>query len=318
MDTDKQRIIVVANKWWECDPMMNVLLHEQARPAQLGWPVSLNHPRQRPLKPSPETAPAPRAVFRMSSLDVEVWCISDLLEHLPDTADVQSSTEVKMRYLPRIFEDKRPALIIAFGTAGYPDNATQNGSVVIGSKVFMHDAHPKGENPNSKWESKLFDAVISSGITAEQFNALTVIETSPKVSVLSRLIIEPLNPAPQTLLLARHDYVAVGAVNVTDYSEYAATDAKALAAFAQNENISLARSLETTHGIIRCLSEAPFIFISGITDRVGHFAEEVAPRTYAQNFVAAHNAGIVLAWLLGRANDLHTKPSSASTSKDST
>lgn len=59
-------------------------------------------------------------------------------------------------------------------------------------------------------------------------------------------------------------------------------------------------SNETTHGLIRLQSDAPFLFISGITDTLGSFNAEVAPRPYSQNFAAAHNAGVVAAWLLPR------------------
>ena len=65
---------------------------------------------------------------------------------------------------------------------------------------------------------------------------------------------------------------------------------------------AVGRSLETTHGLIRVQADAPFIFISGITDRVGHFDDEVGSRSYAQNTVAAHNAGIVLAWMIPKVN----------------
>ena len=60
----------------------------------------------------------------------------------------------------------------------------------------------------------------------------------------------------------------------------------------------LNRSVETTHGVIRSLSEAPFLYVSGITDTEGLFDFEVTPRVYAQNHVAAHNAAIALVWLL--------------------
>src|SRR5688572_19567883 len=44
-----KRVVVIANKWWECEPLMFVLLHNNARPhATLGWPSQLNHPRPRP------------------------------------------------------------------------------------------------------------------------------------------------------------------------------------------------------------------------------------------------------------------------------
>jgi hypothetical protein len=304
----KKRVVVVANKWWECDPMMNVLLHDQARDSKtLGWPDPLNHPRRRTQAPLPEDpSPKPRAVFHMTNIDAEIWCISDLLEHLPDVPKFQSSSEVKMKYLQRIIAAAKeaPALVVAFGTAGYPDNTTQNGSVVVGTNVFMFNAHPNGENPDSNWMTGPFETVIGSTIDPALFNALTVVETSPVPTVLGRFIVEPLNPAPSNMLLARHDYVAVGAVNVTDYSEYAKTDEASLKAFVTRNNVSLARSLETTHGLIRQQSDAPFVFVSGITDRVGHFSEEVAPRTYAQNIVAAHNGGIVVAWMLVRANAL--------------
>jgi hypothetical protein len=84
---------------------------------------------------------------------------------------------------------------------------------------------------------------------------------------------------------------------VTDNAEY---ERDRLAAFADRcpSSKAKAKSLETTHGLIRAQSNAPFMFVSGITDRVGHFHEEVDPSPYAQNTVAAHNAGIVLAWML--------------------
>jgi hypothetical protein len=58
--------------------------------------------------------------------------------------------------------------------------------------------------------------------------------------------------------------------------------------------------VETTHGVIRSCTEAPFAFLSGIVDRVGHFEDDVQPLVDAQNFVGAHNAGIVGAVVVGR------------------
>jgi hypothetical protein len=120
----KKRIIVVANKWWECDPIMFVLLsgYTQLTPA-LDWPGSLNHPHHRPdkTKPAPKLAlPMPRATFTISNISVEIWCISDLLEHLPDKQEYQSSSEVKMGLLSRIFTGQEPDLVIAIGTTAFP------------------------------------------------------------------------------------------------------------------------------------------------------------------------------------------------------
>ena len=45
----RKRVLVIVNKWYECDPVMAVLLNDNARPASyLGWPTQLNPPRKRP------------------------------------------------------------------------------------------------------------------------------------------------------------------------------------------------------------------------------------------------------------------------------
>src|SRR5688500_10440701 len=123
----RKRVLVVVNKWWECDPLMAVLLHNQARPAaelgERGWPRELHHPRERPNQkklPLKDPHPRPRAVFNLERVDAEVWCISDLLEHLPDEPKYQSSSERKAERAPLIFEGAEPDLVIAVGTAGYP------------------------------------------------------------------------------------------------------------------------------------------------------------------------------------------------------
>ncbi len=57
---------------------------------------------------------------------------------------------------------------------------------------------------------------------------------------------------------------------------------------------SVAISLETTFGVIRAQFTAPFIFVGGVVDRVGHFEDDVRPRNYAQKMVASHNLGVAL------------------------
>jgi hypothetical protein len=298
----KKRVVVVVNKWWECDPVINVLLNDNARPASLlGWPNPLNHPRQRPNQdklPDENPSPMPRAFFNLKNTTAEVWCISDLLEHYADKPNFQSSSELKARYLPKIFTGQDADFVVAVGTAGYPGIYSENGSVVVGTKIFMHNGHPNSENPDSNWSEGPFDTLLDSALSETAFNQITIIETSPKPSVMDRFVVPPLNPTSYGKLIARYDYVALGDLNVTKYTEYAAKDEETLKAFTDRYNVSLASSLETTHGLIRKQSDAPFIFVSGISDRVGHFDDEVGPRTYAQNTSAAHNAGVVVAWIL--------------------
>jgi hypothetical protein len=58
-------------------------------------------------------------------------------------------------------------------------------------------------------------------------------------------------------------------------------------------------SIDTTLALIRAKTEpAPFLFISGIANELGFMNRDVVDIEYSENFVASHNAGIVLAWLL--------------------
>src|SRR6266436_925148 len=154
-----RRVIVVANKWWEVDPVLFVLLHDWCRPAEaLSWPSLNRHPRPRSTRPfQEEPNPKPRAVFQISRGQVEIWCVSDLLEHLP--SKYQSSSEKKAEQLPRIFEGSEPSLVIALGTAALPEPPSSNGCVVVGCQVFMHNFHPDGTNPHSNWSQGPFDSV---------------------------------------------------------------------------------------------------------------------------------------------------------------
>jgi hypothetical protein len=90
----------------------------------------------------------------------------------------------------------------------------------------------------------------------------------------------------------------LGVVNITNYDDYVWADARAVEAFKVAASAAQIGSIETTHGVIRSVSPAPFLFVSGITDTEGLFDYQVTPRVYAQNFVAAHNAGLALSWLL--------------------
>ena len=303
----KKRIVVVANKWWECDPVLSALLNNNARPVQaLGWPQWLQTVRARPNQahlPPENPAPAPRAIFALSHTDVELWCVSDLLEHTPDQGRYQSSSQQKALQLPKIFQSRPADLLISVGTAAFPDaGRTQNGNVTIGTRVFMHNGHPNGENPDSNWQSGPFDKLIDGGLDEDSFRRITAFDSSMKPTIADRFLVPPLNPADGSLLCDASS-VALGTLNVTDPAEYDKADKATIAAYGQAANPAKAVSLETTHGLIRVQSEAPFLFVSGIVNRVGFFAQEVAPRSYSQNTAGANNAGVALGWLLARIDD---------------
>jgi hypothetical protein len=299
-----KRVMVVINKWWECDPALFAMLNDNARPSGSPWPTSLQPPRQRPDNkhlPPEDPKPAPRAVFPYNNFQAEVWCISDVLEHLDSS--LQSSSEQKAKYLPKMFSHgPTPDLVIAVGTAEFPDAAiSENGNVVIGTNVFMVNGHPDGSNPLSNWTVGPFERLIDSKLPRPLFEQLIKFDIP---TACNRFLAVPLTPAATPWVVADYINVALGAVNVTDYSEYGLIDPTTAKTFWSKVQGAKAASIETTHGIIRVQSDSPFLFVSGIVDRFGYFDQEVNPRSHAQNTGAAHNAGLTVSWLLSRLDAL--------------
>ncbi len=300
-----KRVIITINKWWECDPIISVLLNDYVRPAsELGWPKLLNYPYKKN-----KFQKAPRGVFKLSTFQAEIWCISDLLTNHPNTPQFQSSSERKMEQIGQIFEySNHPInLVIAVGTAAsYPPETSLNGSVICGTKAFLHNCHPNGKNPHSNWECGPFDTVLESTLKKSDFKTFTDFHNDQS-PIFDRFLVPPLNPDPLGgRLYANYDYVALSMINVTDASEYSDTDRVTAAAYQNRYNSEFGKSIETTHGLIRVAAgeKTPFLFISGITDRGEYFKEDVEPRPYSQRTSCAHNAGIVIAWMLPKINNL--------------
>jgi hypothetical protein len=296
------RVIIVFNKWWEFDPGFACILSDYARPIQLRdwWPTFNDHPRPRrnPTKlPGSPKPVLPRAVFKHKWGQVEVWCISDMLEHFPDKGKWQSSSERKAERLPEIFQGDPPSLVIAVGTASAGDFSSLNGSVVVGTKCFLHNSRPNGANSESNWQYDGFDIILDSDFSKEKFTDLL---GPSQVELAKRFLPTPLNGAREPSVHAEYGAVALGNINVTDYREYSSTDADTLATFRRRYPFEVLGSLETTHGLIRALGSSRFLFVSGIVDRLEHFHEDVDPMPYAQNTAGAHNAGVTVAWLLTR------------------
>jgi len=309
----QSRAVIVVNKYWECDPVCWVLTNKYLNDCcgiKLPWPRLLNYPIYGlvPLPPKPQP-PAPRLIYATAKLQVEVWCISDLLNGF--SAEYQSSSQCKMEVLPAVFKySPLPVkLVVAVGTASsgpfsppyqsYPDNI--NGSVVVGSKVFIHDGHPASDpNPFSEWRCAYFDRLMNSSIDE------SVISKLGGNSLAIALLSPPTNPATSGQhVYANPAYVSIGDVNVTNYTEYAAKDSEAGQSFIVhcpgNPN---GVSMETTHGLIYatarnyCGGDPPFMFVSGVVDRFTLFSVDVSPKVYAQNVTGAQNAGVVVAQLV--------------------
>jgi hypothetical protein len=253
------RILIVVNKYWECDPVCWVLTNEYLNETcgvELPWPNMVTYPWYGPVPKQPSN---PRMVYAVGNVIVEVWCISDLLTQFPNTPAYQSSSQRKMDVLGRIFDySSLPVgLVVAVGTASSGpfcptfQGAAQtniNGSVVVGSKIFMHDGHPASDpNPDSQWRCDYFDQLMDSSLGEK-----SVLANLAASSLETALLCPPTNPATN----GQHIYVdgtnvAIGDVNVTNYTEYATKDKEAGNSFVANcPGNAHGVSLETTHGLI--------------------------------------------------------------------
>lgn len=305
-----KRILVICNKQWEADPVLFAILEKKVNPA---FTAILWQSVSVPLPPTHDwRTPRPRAILRFPTADpnvaaaayVEIWCIEDWM----DPTKSSSSSEEKARILPSMLgwanpDAPQPAdYVIAVGTAGFPNPGTYNGSVVIGANAFIFDGHPAGDpktaNRDSGWSSPLIGAAIPPTFAIPNFFVPALMEPW-RFQAEARFIRPPMAAAPEPIILCAGIYTAVGVVNVTNYDEYVWADVDALAALKAAQPHLAAGSVETTHGVIRAVSDPiPFLFVSAITDREGAFNMEVGARAYAQNFACAHNAGIALSWFL--------------------
>ncbi len=320
----KKRILIIANKNWEVAPLLGVLLEKKARPRELPDPSTFNYvPYPDPQKPQTDPPAIARAIFKLTKslgqkqtvsgedveveAQVEVWCVQDLMDQHREVSS--SSTAEKIRVLPRIFQGEKADMVVAFGTAGFPEQTSYNGCVVVGAHAFLHNPFRNNPNPKSPWDDSLVTRPIRPTIHPDFFNPVkNYLTDSLRYETESRFIVPPIAPARERIVISAFNYTAVGVVNVTNYDDYAWADHEALAAFEDAETKNLVGSIETTHSVIRIQSEAPFVFVSGITDRLGAFNMEVASRAYSQNFACAHNAGVLTAWLIPRIFDFLCAP----------
>lgn len=274
-----KRIVVIVNKDWEADPLIAVLRHKKARPPSLP-----------PIVMTPGSGARLAMTFPTGDV-VEVWCISDLL---PSTAH-PSSSDAKWNALAPVFATPVSHLV-AVGTASFADADSFNGCVSVGTAVFGHDSYPTGGNPQSNWKHAQLGTLVGSSLPDQFFRTIAA---DVRLAAEARFLTSPIAPATPPRILAVHAHAALGVVNVTNYNDYVWTDKDAVAAIRAGAPRAPIGSMDTTHVIIRLRApEVPFLFVSGIANRLGYFDYESAPRTYAQDFVAAHNAAITTAWLL--------------------
>jgi hypothetical protein len=283
-------IAIIANKWWEAAPLVALLQHVNPRQQKhSAVPQELFEACQ-PGRGGPSLL-APRLVARCNGVDVEVWCLQDLM----DPSENSSLTWEKARVLPRAIRGNiQDALVIAFGTAACPASSDRNGNVVIGTSIFVYDPYKVPPDPKKHWTHALLNQVVAS-------DARGLLDKLPGQFVTEaeqRLLAPPNAPAKPPRIFANGSLVSVGVVNVIKSADYVWADKQALEKFNEVAEGRSVESVETTHGLMRLVLGARFMYVSGLANAVGHFEEHVGANTYSQNFVAAHNAAIALAWLI--------------------
>jgi hypothetical protein len=114
------RILIIANRGFEADPLMAVLGNEQARHRHLSMPRQVVWPRTRPERDI-DSVKRPRCVIDFEEqgtkvATIEVWCIEDLMSKAVN---------------PSISDEKARVLsdILAFGKSSGWRRCIRNGSV---------------------------------------------------------------------------------------------------------------------------------------------------------------------------------------------
>lgn len=287
-------IKVIANKSWEADPLVDALLNSKFKPKDLPLPIVIN----RPCSITSETDRKPRLVYIFDETIIEVWCIEDQM----NPAVSSSNTMEKIRILPIILTQyAKPDLVIAFGTAAYP-GGVKNGSVISGSSFYIHNGNDP-DNPD-KWDGSIarnnyIGILIQRSLFGEGVN---IFSEDDLTQIRRTFLSVPLYPDRSPDFNGHKDNLSVGDVNIITYALYDSQDPIAVDEAKRDVPGMNPVSVETTHAVIAASviadTQAKVLFVSGIANEVGEFSRQVKPKTEAQNYTAAFNAGIVVAWML--------------------
>jgi len=185
-----KRVLVIANKSWEVDPLIAALLHDKVRPSSATDFDFIHHPflidTRDPDNSDPE--PLPRIQFSCTGVNVEVWCLQDLMN--PKASG--SSSKEKARVFPRIFEhaEPPPSAVIAVGS-GFPRGSSANGNVVVGTRVFVHDPYA-AEPPADHWPVPAPDTVVDSKVPVDFFRK---VQEVTRLAAENRFVVPPIRAA---------------------------------------------------------------------------------------------------------------------------
>lgn len=290
-----ERIVIIVNKKWEAAPVQSVFrapysaaTSTSAKP--LTWTTGKRYPAPNNWPDSESKYNFEyRYILRFDDLRVEFWCLADF----EDTSD----SGKKCPYILKTLAGQKPDLVIALGTAASVLQSAQ-GSVVVGCRAFMHDPQVNAKPSQPEWPANKLDVIMSSAYASAFAEIVDDLPTAWSIDVRRRLL-KPSNGKGSPQVFLDPDFIAVGDVNVQDYSKYKITDPLTVDACHKADRKAKIGSIETTGALIRALTDpVPFLFLASIANELGFFNRDISDSEYTQNFVAAHNMGVVLAWLL--------------------
>jgi hypothetical protein len=301
------RVVVVANVYHEGDGLMAAVCNQMTHSPNLSAPYSqvggtrgyVDWPRWPRSKtnppPPPKDSGVPRClidIFKAPSdtaptATMEIWCIDDL-------ANTSGNSGAKITTMDQITNYTNPPStpdgVIAFGTAGYPGLPSNDGCAAIGGTIFIHDAS-NGAPGGWSWPGNM-DTLVPSKTPASFFTSVAADQKN--LDAISLEMIAPrVRSAGVLQLLIAVDAVGISSVNIPTGVLYCDVDTNSITQ-AQAHGATNITSVETTHGVIRSKwPDAPFIYVTAISNRVCHFPDE-AMNNYAQEFPSSHNAGVAL------------------------
>jgi hypothetical protein len=304
----KLRIVVVANKYHEADGLMAALRNQMKQSPNLSYPYNVASLQAPAYPPPAQNSVNPRCLIDIKtnptdtapSATMEIWCIDDLVNSQGDSGVKVTAMGAITNYGPL------PDGVVAFGTAGYPDLASNNGCATIGGTIFIHDAAKDVAGyQGGSWvwpnHPENMGVLVSSKTPTSFFSSVAADQKT--LSAASLEMISPqIHPAGVLQVIIAPDAVGISSVNIPYIpgsgagAAYCGIDSTAVKQ-AQAKGATNITSVETTHGVIRSMWDAPFIYVTAIPNRVCHFPDE-ASGIYAQEFPSSHNAGIALKYVM--------------------
>jgi hypothetical protein len=281
---------------------MAALDSKDVRPASIDAPI--HHP--------PNTPPKGLRGFCINkdkNVKVEFWCVWELQggeQAVDDTLN-------KLRQLPNVIQppgEAPPAMVVAFGTAAGHWATSYNGCVVVGSAVLLHSPSFLPDNEKIRevkdtlaTRDVKLDVIIESA-KGWEFLSNADFFKGKRPEIEAKFLKPPLDPAADPLVLLSPNRLGLASINVSNSNDYARADGEtldaALRAISKSTTTFEVGGVETTHGLIRAFSpkNAPFIYVTAITNRLGCFPMELLPRRAAQHVAVINNAGVVTAYLV--------------------